>query len=330
MLLAALALFGTGGPAAAATRPGAQGPTRSCHNRDALGVGRTIEVGGAPELGLKTYPKTLDLGDREIVLTFDDGPSGATTPDVLKALDAQCVEATFFLIGRNAQAHPELVRREIEAGHTVGHHTWDHPAVTLRNMGAEAGLLDITEGMEADDRAAGYGSWTGQPRVPFFRYPGFGDSPSTLAWLRQHGVAVFGADLWASDWIPMTPDAEFDLLMGRVRAAGRGIVLLHDIKRQTADMLPRFLAALKAEGFHIVHMVPGGAAAPTRDAPLGWSSETERTIAHLWPKTKQGCVGKPMEPCSTPRESEAELRGSTHAILLRPAAAGAGLKPSVE
>ena len=266
-------------------------------------------MGGAPELGLKTYPRTLDLRDHEVVLTFDDGPWGPTTPDVLKALDAQCVKATFFLIGRNAQMHPELVKREVAEGHTVGHHTWDHPGITLRNMSTEAGVVDIEHGMKADDRAAGYEPWTGKPRVPFFRYPGFGDSPGTLAWLKERDVAVFGADLWASDWIPMTPDAELQLLMGRLRAAGRGIVLLHDIKRQTADMLPRFLAALKAEGFHVVRIVPGSATTPTRDAPAGWVSETDRTLEHMWPKARA--------------ETRAEAR---------PAATSgdAGPKPSVE
>ena len=214
--------------------------------------------------------------------------------------------------------HPELVKREVAEGHTVGHHTWDHPGVTLRNMSAEAGIDDIEHGMEADDHAAGYGPWTGKPRVPFFRYPGFGDSPGTLAWLKERDVAVFGADLWASDWIPMTPDAELQVLMGRVRAAGRGIVLLHDIKRQTADMLPRFLAALKAEGFHVVRIVPGDAATPTRDAPAGWSSETDRTIEHMWPKVRA--------------DTRAEARAAPSKTAAKPVAAdgGASLKPSVE
>ncbi len=282
ILIAALIVLGGATAAAASTTPSAQ----SCHNPDALGTSRTISVGGAPELGLKTYPQTLDLQDHEVVLTFDDGPWGPTTPSVLKALDAQCVKATFFLIGRNALAHPDLVKREIAEGHTVGHHTWDHPALTLRNLEDKAALLDITHGMEEDDKAAGYGPWTGEPHVPFFRFPGFGDSPVTRTYLRQHHVAVFGADLWASDWIPMTPDAEFDRLMSRVRAAGRGIILLHDIKKQTADMLPRFLAELKAENYHVVAMVPGGSSTPTRPAPAGWSSETERTVSHIWPKAQ--------------------------------------------
>ena len=255
----------------------------ACGNPDALGTSRTLYVGAAPELGLKTYPQTLALGDHEVVLTFDDGPAPSTTPKVLDALEAQCVQATFFLIGRNAAAAPALVRREIAEHHSVGHHTWDHPAVTLRGLTEAAALADIDRGMAADDKA-GYGTWSGEPRVPFFRFPGFGDTPALLNALKARHVAVFGADLWASDWIPMTPDVELDLVMARLRAAGRGIILLHDIKKQTADMLPRFLSALKAEGFHVVHIVPGGDDTPTRPAPEGWSSETERTLAHMWPK----------------------------------------------
>ena len=268
-------------------------PAPACANPDALGTRRILEVGGAPELGLKSYPQTLALDDHEVVLTFDDGPAPATTPKILDALKAQCVEATFFLIGRNAAAAPGLVRREIAEHHSVGHHTWDHPAATLRGMTEAAALADIERGMAADDKAA-YGAWSGEPRVPFFRFPGFGDTPALLAAFKARHVAVFGADLWASDWIPMTPDAELALLMGRLRTAGRGIILLHDIKKQTTDMLPRFLAALKTEGFHVVHLVPGDAVTPTRPAPEGWSSETEKTLARMWPKG--GAAAKPSVP----------------------------------
>ncbi len=281
---------------AAMPRPAAAAPPSpapACANPEALGTSRTLEIGDAPELGLKSYPQTLALADHEVVLTFDDGPARSTTPKVLDALKAQCVEATFFLIGRNAAAAPALVRREIAEHHSVGHHTWDHPAVTLRGLTEVAALADIDRGMAADDKAA-YGAWSGEPRVPFFRFPGFGDTPALLGALKARHVAVLGADLWASDWIPMSPDAELALLMGRLRAAGRGIILLHDIKKQTTEMLPRFLSALKQEGFHVVHIVPGGSATPTRPAPEGWTSETEKTLAHLWPKG--GAAPRPLKP----------------------------------
>jgi peptidoglycan-N-acetylglucosamine deacetylase len=75
-------------------------------------------------------------------------------------------------------------------------------------------------------------------------------------------MVVFGADVWASDWNPMTPDQELRLLLGRIEKIGRGIVLLHDTKRQTAQMLPALLRELKRRGYRIVHVVPAKAAAP--------------------------------------------------------------------
>ncbi len=276
---------------------------QDCANPEALGTSRTVAIGDAPQLGLKSYPQTLALDDHEVVLTFDDGPAPATTPKALDALKAQCVQATFFLIGRNAATAPALVRREIAEHHSVGHHTWDHPAVTLRGLTEAAAVADIDRGMEADDKA-GYGAWSGKPRVPFFRFPGFGDTPELLDKLKARHVAVFGADLWASDWIPMTPETELALLMGRLRATGRGIILLHDIKKQTTDMLPLFLSALKAEGFHVVHVVPGGDVTPTRSAPAGWSSETEKTLAHLWPKG--GTAARASKPLPAALASPAE------------------------
>ena len=70
---------------------------------------------------------------------------------------------------------------------------------------------------------------------------------------------VFGADVWASDWLPMTPDQELRLILGRIEQVGSGIVLFHDTKAQTAQMLPAFLRELKRRGYRIVHVVPAGA-----------------------------------------------------------------------
>ena len=98
--------------------------------------------------------------------------------------------------------------------------------------------------------------------------------------------------------------------MSRVRAAGRGIILLHDIKRQTADMLPRFLAELKTENYHVVAMVPGGVTTPTRPAPAGWTSETERTVSHIWSKARS--VGAPTAAAgpTDPRDEALPLQGT--------------------
>jgi peptidoglycan-N-acetylglucosamine deacetylase len=268
---------------------------------DALGTSRTIEIGtkGGLALGLKSYPQTLDLADHEVVLTFDDGPWPGTTPAVLEALARQCVKATFFLVGRHAEAAPWLVRREVAEGHTVGHHTYSHPAATLRGLSETQAETDIERGFAADDKAA-YGMAGPEPKVPFFRFPGFADTPELRAWLSQRNIAVFGTDLWANDWLMMTPWAELDYVLSELEARKRGILLLHDTRRQTARMLPELLYELKRRGFKIVHLVPGSAQPALYRAPQGWTSTTEAIIHHV----KPGLVAEP-EPTPQPEPAKA-------------------------
>jgi peptidoglycan/xylan/chitin deacetylase (PgdA/CDA1 family) len=74
--------------------------------------------------------------------------------------------------------------------------------------------------------------------------------------LQSRGIVVFGADLWASDWNSMTPQHELKLITERLKIAGKGIILLHDPKAQTAAMLPAFLRYLRDNHYHVVHLVP--------------------------------------------------------------------------
>jgi len=186
------------------------------------------------------------------VLTFDDGPLPGTTARVLDALKRECVRASFFLLGRNAAAHPELARRELAEGHTVAHHTFSHPL--LNRMPIATAEAEIDRGFAAVDGAL-YGSSERSPRTPFFRFPGFASSPLLLDRLQQRGIVVFGADLWASDWNRMSSSRELALVLGRVEANRGGIVLFHDTKQATAAMLPAFLRALKTRGYRVVHVV---------------------------------------------------------------------------
>ena len=81
---------------------------------------------GAPADRTLQYRETLPLEDHEVVLTFDDGPLPPYTPKVLDALAAECVKATFFIVGQQAEAYPDLLRREYREGHTIGTHTEHH------------------------------------------------------------------------------------------------------------------------------------------------------------------------------------------------------------
>jgi peptidoglycan-N-acetylglucosamine deacetylase len=223
-------------------------------NPDALSTSRVIAVDAAttPRVGRKHFPSTLPLADKEVVLTFDDGPWPGTTSAVLNALSRECVRATFFLVGRNAAAHPDLARRELAEGHTVAHHSFRHPL--LDRMNADAAEAEIDRGFAAVDMAL-YGHAAKRPQTPFFRFPGFASTQNLRNRLEARNIVVFGADLWAGDWRAMSPGQELRQVLGRLEAARGGIVLFHDTKRQTAVMLPAFLRFLKMGGYRIVHVI---------------------------------------------------------------------------
>lgn len=229
-----------------------------CTRKDALGTSRvlTVDPATSPRVGLKSFPQTLPLQDREVVLTFDDGPWPGTMPKVLAALAQECVRATFYLIGKHASEHPELVRRMAAQGHTIAHHTWSHR--NLKYVKLDAAIAEIDKGIAAVETAL-HGKTSTTPSTPFFRFPYFEMTPAALEALQKRGIAVFGADLWASDWNPMTPAQQLKLLTERLQIARKGIILLHDPKAQTAAMLPAFLRYLRDNGYRVVHIVPAGA-----------------------------------------------------------------------
>src|SRR6266403_3888873 len=148
-----------------------------CPRKGTLGTSRVLGVDAAstPRIGLKSFPQTLPLDDHEVVLTFDDGPWPPTTPLVLAALADECVRATFFLIGKPASEHPELVRRITAEGHTIGHHTWLHRSL-MRIKPAET-TEEIDRGISAVETAL-HGVASSTPSTPFFRFPGFESTPA--------------------------------------------------------------------------------------------------------------------------------------------------------
>jgi peptidoglycan-N-acetylglucosamine deacetylase len=222
---------------------------------DALGTERvlTLDAETTPQVGRKSFPQTLPLAPKEVVLTFDDGPRTITTPKILDTLKTECVRATFFLVGQNAIAHQDLARREIAEGHTVAYHTFSHPL--LNRIPLAAAKAEIDRGFSSVDTAL-YGKEIEPPITRFFRFPGFASSAVLLDDLQRRGIIVFGADLWADDWVPQSPNQQLQLVLRRIKAASSGIVLFHDTKLQIAAMLPMLLRALKGSGYRIVHVIP--------------------------------------------------------------------------
>jgi len=222
---------------------------------DALGTGRvlTLEAGVLTRVGVMQYPQSLPLADKEVVLTFDDGPLPRYSNPILDILAAQCVKATYFLVGTMARAYPAVVRRMYDAGHSIGTHSEDHPS-RFQKLPIEKARWEIDQGI------ADVGAALGDPKdlAPFFRFPGLARSDAVEEELAARSLIVFSSDTVADDWYRRIKPSEIvRSAMSRLEARGKGILLLHDIHPGTVAALPELLKKLKEAGFHVVHVIPG-------------------------------------------------------------------------
>ena len=225
----------------------------SCANPNALGTSRVIAVNPrvTPVVGNVDYGVRLPLAPGEVVLTFDDGPSPSSTHQVLKALADECARATFFMVGRQARAHPQTARQVRDAGHTIGTHTQDHPLGRLHGSRAT---------YEIDAGIASVSAALGRPPAPFFRFPGLYRTRESEHYLHQRGIMVWSVDVDSYDWKHNNTSVMLQSTVARLAARGGGILLMHDIKPRTAAVLPKLLTMLKSRGLRVVHVVPRGAA----------------------------------------------------------------------
>ena len=199
--------------------------------------------------------RSLPLADHEVVLTFDDGPLPPYTDQVLAILAAECVKATYFMVGNMANAYPDAARRVYNAGHTIGTHT-QHHRYNFASLSPAAAAREINEGI------ASVAAALGDPKAvaPFFRFPGLQRVKSVSDSLALRSIMTWSADLDADDWYKNINGNEImRRALTRLEAKGRGIVLLHDIHPATIMMLPALLKELKKRGYRIVHVVPTGA-----------------------------------------------------------------------
>jgi peptidoglycan-N-acetylglucosamine deacetylase len=234
------------------------------HNPNALGTSRTISVSPAdfPLIGKEQYLETLPLRDREVVLTFDDGPIPATTPRILEILAAECVKATFFMLGMNVAENPQLARRAYDEGHSIGTHTFSHP--TIAKISLAKAKEDISLGIEALTEGLG----RTRKVAPFFRAPYLSITKEIEKYVLSRGQMVWSIDADSLDWTFTTADKMVERSMAELERVGKGILLLHDIKSVTVRALPNLLAQLKLKGFSIVHASPSGPIQSTSIAPV--------------------------------------------------------------
>jgi len=285
------------GPVAAAECPG---------HPDALGTSRTLVVDPRehPRIGTMQYGETLPLADGEVVLTFDDGPLPRYTNQILDILAAECVKATFFVVGRMAQAYPEGARRMRDGGHSIGTHSQSHP-LNFHRMTLEQAKQEVDAGIAST--AAALGDATALS--PFFRIPGLLRAEAVESYLADQGLQAWSADFPADDWRHISSAQVFQIAMKRLEAKGKGIVLLHDIQPRTVGALPDFLRELKARGYRVVHVVQATANRPkTATEPGEWRLHpvSETVAISRWPAVPS-FVYADTPPLPAPAVSDSDL-----------------------
>lgn len=244
-----------GKPAAPAAAPApAPAPvqqTTTCTNPNALGVSRVVEIDttGGPGFGFDHFKQFDFLTDKEVVLTFDDGPWPVNTPAVLKALADECTKGLFFSVGKHATYHPEILRQVLAQGHTVGTHTWSHVNLNGKKMTEQMAKDEVEKGISAVKWALGTNP------SPFFRFPQLQHNPAIVSYFGTRNVAMFSTDIDSFDFRKgATPDKIIETVMTRLDKLGKGIILMHDFQKHTGEALPALLARLKAGGYKVVQM----------------------------------------------------------------------------
>ena len=237
-------------PAAKPTPP--PGPKVACNNNpDALGISRVVQIDttGGPGFGFEHFKQLDFLRDKEVVLTFDDGPWPGNTPAVLKALADQCTTGIFFSIGKHATYHPEILRQVAAAGHTVGAHTWSH--ANLNNK-------KLTEAQRKDEIEKGFSAvkWALEASpAPFFRFPALQHPPEMVTYLGERNIAIFSCDVDSFDFKTHKADQVVTNIFKKLDKLGKGIILMHDFQQATAKAAPELLKKLKDGGYKVVQVV---------------------------------------------------------------------------
>jgi peptidoglycan/xylan/chitin deacetylase (PgdA/CDA1 family) len=205
-------------------------------------------------------------GPNQVALTIDDGPSGNWTPQVLSILQSHGVHATFFVIGENVRANPGLIRQILAGGNRIGNHTDTHPTLTGMSAAAQG------QQMDADTQAIVN---AGGPEPCFFRAPGGGFDPNTLAQARQRGMSLVQWSNDTLDWTaPPYRDGNFQnqvINLATNPLYTNPIILMHDgspgnYRQNSVDSLARVIEFYQARGYQFTDPAGQG----FQDNPVGY------------------------------------------------------------
>ena len=202
-------------------------------------------IGNASIEELKKYNAyyAADTEEKIIYLTFDCGYENGNMPKILEALKKHQVSAAFFVVGNFISDHPDLLRKMIQAGHTIGNHTMTHPDMSsISSMqGFQKELQDVEEL---------YQSATGSSMPKYYRPPRGIYSPVNLSMAKELGYKTFFWSLAYVDWYQdkqPTKEEAFEKLLGRIHPGA--IVLLHSTSSTNADILDELLTRWETMGY---------------------------------------------------------------------------------
>jgi len=213
-----------------------------------------VTEGGA-RYGRISYPVSLPLGDHELALTFDDGPSLENTPTVLAILRKHCIKATFFLIGVQVKDAPALARETAAQGHTLGVHSQTHPE-DIAALPPAQGFAEIDDSIGTLSAAMASAPPEDRARqAHFFRFPKLIESPLLLDHLKTIHYASMSVDLTVDDWTDITGPEIRTRALDRIEERKRGVLLLHDWSTPMVSILDDLITTLEGRGYHFVQLV---------------------------------------------------------------------------
>ena len=283
---------------------------------DIEGAGEILKIAATPAAGQRTVATAKDgsitdvvfdtlpsqyvvrrsgAQDKQVALTFDDGPDPNFTPQILDILKREKVPATFFIIGENALTERDLLTRMVAEGHEVGSHTYTHPNL--------AGASDTDTDLELNATQRLFQAFTGRS-LKLFRAPYFGDAEPTTAdelgpvlRAQNRGYISVGLHVDAEDWQRPGVQAIVDNVVGGVTKGKAGcatgddaecshnIVLLHDAggdRAQTITALPVIIERLRALGFSFVPVSKLAGISPEAAMPPISASDRAAAEANLF------------------------------------------------
>lgn len=178
--------------------------------------------------------------DKFVALTFDDGPSKATTPEIMSILNENSIKATFFVLGSRVKAHPDIVLSLKKSGHEIANHSYSHPKLPEGSASSIAKELE-----ETNDELAKL-----QIEPKWFRppYGSFNATVKTVAFENDMHSILWSLD--SKDWKRPSAEVLKQRILSKVESGE--VILLHDIHKSTLKALPGIIDALKARGYTFV------------------------------------------------------------------------------